>query len=120
MKAEIATLWQEAPLSGKYEQGQSALNSHGKLCCLGVLCEVAIEAGLQLKKTRHRKSYLYGEDDDSGFLPQEVMEWADIKTTRGTFIYPDGRASNSLTLMNDNGNTFSEIVEVIGKVADQF
>ena len=118
MNAEIATLWQEALLSGKYEQGRSALNSGGKLCCLGVLCEVAIQQGLQLNKIKQRNSYGYGAERAYGFLPQEVMEWADIKTMRGA-LYPNSPSSASLALLNDNGNTFSEIAEVIGKVADQ-
>lgn len=43
-------LWLDALRSGEYEQGKGYLNKDGKLCCLGVLCEVAIADGVDLVK----------------------------------------------------------------------
>jgi hypothetical protein len=41
MTPELKSKWLAALRSGKYEQGHGALNSNGKMCCLGVLCDVA-------------------------------------------------------------------------------
>ena len=34
-------LWQEALRSGDYKQGKGALNNKGKMCCLGVACDIS-------------------------------------------------------------------------------
>lgn len=48
MDKELKDKWTAALRSGVYEQGHEKLNSNGKLCCLGVLCEV-----LGAKKIEH-------------------------------------------------------------------
>lgn len=94
MKKGVMQKWVKALRSGKYKQGQGALNRDGEFCCLGVLCEVAIRNGVSLKKEKpvyidddlvhiDDDFYLYGVARDSSFLPGEVMEWAGIKTYRG-------------------------------------
>jgi len=49
MKLEVKKLWIEALRSGKYEQGRGALNKDGKFCCLGVLCDLAVKAGVEVE-----------------------------------------------------------------------
>jgi hypothetical protein len=47
-----AKKWVTALRSGRFKQGRSVLNQGDRaLCCLGVACEVAIEAGVPVKKT---------------------------------------------------------------------
>lgn len=41
MKADLKARWIEALRSGKYQQGEGNLKKDGRLCCLGVLREVA-------------------------------------------------------------------------------
>jgi hypothetical protein len=41
MTPELKAKWLAALRSGKYQQGEGALNKDGKFCCLGVLCDVA-------------------------------------------------------------------------------
>ena len=50
MKRDVAKKWVAKLRSGEYEQGKGYLNDDGKMCCLGVLCEVAIEDGLALAR----------------------------------------------------------------------
>lgn len=41
MTPELKSKWLSALRSGKYKQGKKTLNCGGKMCCLGVLCDVA-------------------------------------------------------------------------------
>lgn len=96
-----AKAWVAALRSGKYEQGRHALNRNNKFCCLGVLCEVAIERGLPIKKTQQGSSVAY-----DGFLaaPSEaVYQWAGI----------DRSGVSTLARKNDDGATFEQIARYI-------
>lgn len=43
----VKTAWLDALRSGEYPQGKGLLrDNEGKFCCLGVLCEVAVEANV--------------------------------------------------------------------------
>jgi hypothetical protein len=50
MNKEIADKWIEALRSGEYEQGIASLQSGGRFCCLGVLCDLAIKEGNDVKR----------------------------------------------------------------------
>jgi hypothetical protein len=41
MNRQYKEPWLEALRSGRYQQGRSYINSQGRFCCLGVLCDVA-------------------------------------------------------------------------------
>lgn len=85
MKPEIKQKWLEALRSGKFEQAREnlyvpAVNGY---CCLGVLCEVAIAEGVEIK----REDTYYGALDEEGNLtedcsetnlPKIVAEWAGL------------------------------------------
>lgn len=76
-------------------------------CCLGVLCEMAVEAGI-IKKSgdRHIK---YGGLGHS--LPDAVVEWAKLNSNN-----PQPKHSgSSLIGLNDGGKTFDEIADIIEK-----
>lgn len=87
MDPEAKRLWVEALRSGEYKQGVGALNRGDSYCCLGVLCEVAIKAGLPVQVTRgggceskacqscpEKKWY----DKKAGRLPDSVVKWAGL------------------------------------------
>ncbi len=107
--------------SGKFRRGESALatNARGKhvnYCCLGVLCELAAKEGVVEKK-----GYLYGSKDHAYYgaeeqmyyLPKEVKDWAGLRSTQGT------RGSKlSLAQLNDNGESFKKIADVIESDVD--
>lgn len=118
---EVVNLWCEALESGRYEQGKKRLcyieKNEPKYCCLGLLCEVAIQNGLPLNKRIEGEEYslykvaYYGEND-SALLPKEVVKWAKLKNNGGDFY--DGEKYNSLYSLNDSfGKSFKEIAEII-------
>jgi hypothetical protein len=58
---EPKRLWLEALRSGRFQQGHTMLavdrGDGMQFCCLGVLCEVAIEAGLDLPRTERAPAF---------------------------------------------------------------
>lgn len=97
MNPEIKSQWLTALRSGDYVKGMSVLhrsttdaegNVIDRFCCLGVLCDLAVKAGViqrQLigKPGRGLYDYLpnasdpYGEGDRN-YLPLEVRDWANL------------------------------------------
>ena len=122
MNPEIKEQWTTALRSGEYKQGKGHLHQKGEnglpdtYCCLGVLCDLAVNVGATEK--------VFGADLGSGYeyrqdlyfygrqpavLPNEVQEWAELETDAG--ISPDGTIQ--LTALNDTGSTFAEIADII-------
>lgn len=112
--------------SGEYAQGNSALRRKTKgggpdrFCCLGVMCEIAVEEGVLTRMDAEvpGTSYAYsttGENEAyTAYLPPSVVEWAGMVSDqekeasheeyhyeeRGSF---DVGLNDSLAAMNDNG-----------------
>ena len=70
--------WIAALRSGKYKQGRYYLNSDGCHCCLGVLCEVAIQNGEEIYSENDLEpkafSRLGEEDVDESALTDGICE----------------------------------------------
>lgn len=121
MKKEIADKWIAALESGKYKQGRSSLRFNNEFCCLGVLCELAVEAGVitEAKRILNGQSLLYYYDDcNASYLPSAVRDWAGMYHIAGIFnneVNDDDRYLPSLTRLNDDGVSFVEIADVIRK-----
>lgn len=116
--------------SGKYKQGQSALRLKAPeadaFCCLGVMCEIAVEEGVVERGPfdPDDRSYWYGgvEEGNNIYLPDKVVDWAGIvsdvekEMSLGDYWY-EQRGSfgegkfDSLAVMNDDGKTFLEIAD---------
>lgn len=131
MKAEIAEQWATALESGEFKQTKGCLFDGTGYCCLGVLCKLA---GKEFKKIEDAD-----EDDISRFgietdqyktfgrpyqhfeqsvLPDEVVEWAGLRTVEGSYRINDLEEEiwDDLTQENDqNGKNFKEIAEIIRK-----
>lgn len=131
LRPEVAKKWVEALRSGDYLQTQDALQ-HTKdtdenpagFCCLGVLCDVAVKEGLDIKVVPlNGGQVLYGSDEDArlGELPRSVMEWAGLTSSDPIVEVPnlngDDRVDNeSLSALNDTYYfTFDQIADVITK-----
>jgi len=133
---EVRAAWVEALRSGEYQQGQDALHKvtgNGSLfCCLGVLCDLAVKAGITAAKPYEDvpadkrfwmvsgDQILYREgsspDDElwrGDVLPKEVARWADVDpegtlanvqevVARYEGIEPMHVAVESLVGMNDD------------------
>lgn len=87
MKPAIKQLWIDALRSGDYRQGRGCLSADGKFCCLGVLTDLAVKAGVvqifdedQIGRVSYRS---IGSNDvpEVGIyaIMPAVAEWAGIE-----------------------------------------
>lgn len=112
MNPEIKEQWISALRSGDYVQGTGWLRSaDNKYCCLGVLCELAVGAGVITCNTVEWSETFY--QGNSTVLPIEVEKWAEIGSCLGSF---EGMIEGTCSLahLNDSGfYDFSQIANVI-------
>lgn len=125
MNPEIKQEWIEALRSGDYKQTQEALKDQNGYCCLGVLCDIAVNQGI----------VQWGEPDVMGchpidgefdHLPEKVVDWVNDKSTqvsgfingegRLPYAYPVGETyCQTLIGLNDAGLPFESIADIIEK-----
>lgn len=117
MNPEVKELWIDRLESGDIPQTTSKLGTEdGARCCLGVLCDIAVENNIIGPPIVNYGviAYVVGEGPDayfeSGILPPPVMKWAGLDDPRGSF---GDDTDDILTFLNDSGSTFSEIAQVI-------
>lgn len=96
MNKEKLRLWIDALRSGEYEQGRGGLarrfdpNGSWQYCCLGVACEVAIKDGLDLAVSEgYGGSKPYGAAKETGFLPDEVVQWLGVDEANPVVLSDD-------------------------------
>lgn len=119
--------------SGEYKQGQTALRRVGEdgapdmFCCLGVLCEIAVEDGVITREAPENREvgvpylYVYEDTVDSSYLPDVVVDWAGIvsdiekQADFGEYHYEQrgqwGESTQALAIMNDEGMPFPDIAD---------
>ncbi len=101
----------EALRSGKYQQGKRALRKNNKYCCLGVACDLYLQANPVAATwsphvTGPEHAFTVGDFRSSSVLPKPVSDWYGIDENP----YLDGlRTAASL---NDAGRSFSEIADL--------
>lgn len=115
MNPEIKQQWIEALRSGRYKQGQGSLRDHDEYCCLGVLCDLAEQAGIVKSNSITGWSFIYSSlvdrfDESDLNLPIAVMNWAGIDLNYGVEIDVAGKL---LSNRNDQGDSFDVIADVI-------
>lgn len=121
----VAQKWVEALRSGKYKQTKRVLtstNAKGKVvghCCLGVLCTLAVQAGVippakpkKLETYGERARYCHSYGRDVEVLPPKVRKWVGMKTSSGDWPV-NSYTIDSLTAKNDNGASFKKIANMI-------
>lgn len=137
MNPEVKKKWLEALRSGKYRQATEQLRKGDAYCCLGVLCDLyakehpeagftADDAHRYVFKSAGDDNYVFSSpgDRDSEDLPTySVMVWAGIDNWNipqdlapemsDNYRLPAG--SVSLPAINDDGNSFEVIADVIEK-----
>lgn len=115
-QAEHRAQWVAALRSGDYKQGTGALSyatddGTAHYCCLGVACELAVEAGVITSET-HTSGIVYYADGQSAVLPREVADWLGLESREG--YLKDGSAVVSLVDANDGeGLSFDGIATII-------
>lgn len=110
MNQEIKRQWIDALTSGKYKQGYHQLKTFDGFCCLGVLCELAVEAGIINKLD---EGYISEHGYSYQFLPREVMAWAELDDETVRLDNREIFKRESLIDMNDNKFSFQEIAATI-------
>jgi len=126
MNKTVKTLWIEALRGKRFKQGRDYLRDKDTYCCLGVLCELAVDAGVIL---RFGDSHTPGGEAEYGtlrdtsavVLPRAVALWAGLEASNPVVRIPgfskDGTKHSyapwSLSDLNDHGRTFDEIATFI-------
>lgn len=105
MNQAVKADWIKALRSGEYEQGRQALAQRDvvagkeiiRYCCLGVLCDLAVKAGLPLN-TSSTDLGAIEYNGHGAYLPDPVAEWAGIGHNPEV-TYQDGTVT--LAYLND-------------------
>ncbi len=131
MKKEIKDRWLSKLRDPEMKQTPGALGYKSKdgaeqFCCLGVLCEIAVEDGVLTREILDNGTFQYITTDGERqrmVLPYAVQRWAEIAenpevNVTGFDVTIDGgeREYASLSELNDYaGKSFSQIADVIDK-----
>jgi len=125
MNSKIKEAWVNALRSGKYEQSSERLRSVSGYCCLGVLCDIyAQEHNTEWEFRGNEETNLQPMDywyyeGESEFLPESVMDWAELKTNNPQLRVDveDGEDNwnykEGVSNLNDSGYTFTTIANLI-------
>jgi len=110
--------WVATLRSGKYEQGRMFLNSHGKFCCLGVLCEIVGLPKRPWLEDNQPETFVYQGADagwEEGCMPalDEQKFGKDVNAALWQQDIEINGKRTSLAQHNDNGQTFAEIADAI-------
>ncbi len=109
MNQEAKALWLAnlRDPSAKQIKGQLG-DANGGRCCLGVLCDIAVNQGIVSLPRRDSNGLLWYEETKVS-LPVVVQDWAGVRS------HGQGRMGRQLPLaeLNDDGKTFAEIADVI-------
>ena len=118
---EIKDEWVKALRSGEYKQARKSLRKGNKYCCLGVLCDLSKKGKWTSDSKTPRdscgrlvKEYKYVPELGTvgyGFLPQDIRAWAGMRSNSGHW----STEQKSLADMNDRGDSFKVIADVIEK-----
>ena len=116
MNPEIRTRWVAALRSGDYKQGWGWLRSGSdEYCCLGVLCELAVEDGViappsysETSDGHSSDAYSYGGKQATP--PEPVLEWAGLEHLT---ISNEGRTTSLIRANDILQWKFDRIADVI-------
>ena len=116
MNKEIAKKWCAALRSGEYRQGKHCLHNvvENSYCCLGVLCDLFIKNGGQLRLGRTAEGSIQSYNGNPGLPPSSVVEWAGMTCSNGMYNSPN----DNLVSHNDDGMSFAEIANIIEAQVD--
>jgi hypothetical protein len=116
MNQSVKRRWVEALRSGEYTQGFNVLrNPDDTLCCLGVLCELAVKDGIIAEPVLQGDEYMYGREQAAASPPSIVSAWAGV--INDFYEVHDGSGfERQLASLNDSGEfTFEMIADLIEK-----
>src|SRR5436190_193125 len=104
MNKKIKIRWIKELKSGKYKQGHSFLKINESFCCLGILCELAVEDKIIKPATISlTNGNIWFYLNHNKIPPESVEKWAEL----------DKPTMVELAKMNDNAYRFDEIAKYI-------
>ena len=116
---DIKEEWLTALRSGEYVKDKGQLNYKGNYCCLGVLCEIQ-KRPQYIKRSNYiaYDNYTAYDDEISSLsyknpLYEILSDNGDLQGFSIKIL--DGRKFNNLARINDDTETFDEVIEVIEK-----
>lgn len=124
MDPAVKQQWIDALRSGNFEQTTAVLNRDDKFCCLGVLCELAISAGVKVNKSDATCGLVncdcsvnvYVYDGQKVYPPESVTAWAGLASANPKVPLAAGDHFGAyLSDLNDDGKDFRFIADVIEK-----
>lgn len=105
-----AKKWIAALRSGKYTQDVKRLKTEKGHCCLGVLCEVAMENGEPWESLISIEHFC--------MLPENMRDWAGLRDIAGA---TSTKTQPPLTCLNDNlGCSFEMIADYLEKYEELY
>jgi len=126
MNPDIKKRWLAWLRNPANKQGKGHLRRGDRYCCLGGLCELAVEDGIV---TREADDFLsgsvYAYDDETAYLPPSVARWAGLevpelegrpyRSVRPAVPEspPEAPLTGELDIWNDQGHPFTEIADLI-------
>lgn len=116
MNETIKERWLSALRSNKFPQTKEHLKDNNGFCCLGVLCEIAVEDGVIAPPIKDPVTLEWLYENEGGTLPLKVMEWAEISDENPYVEYIEDGVSHydSLSELNDSKNkNFTQIADII-------
>lgn len=124
MKQDIKNRWLARLESGDIKQTKRFLGRpNGSRCCLGVLCDIAVEDGIISPPIVEEDTHGFGRTyeylnyaGNSGELPEEVVAWAGLNSANPEYHVRGGAATSNLASLNDASKyNFKKIADVIRK-----
>lgn len=109
-------LWLDALRSGEYKQTRTRLEnaSTGAMCCLGVACKVAMDAGVPVSRIvdEYGTAWFNGED---ALPPIVVLDWMGINHAGNVVVRTTGEGAMCVvTELNDVHNwDFNMIADAV-------
>lgn len=122
MYSEVRDAWVTALRSGRYLQAKSVLAAKGKdgirHCVLGVLCDLAADAGVCKRVVLDPNSLLHCIGYSEGprvywlVIPHAVAEWAGLPE-RHVAVPFNGKLTALQALNDDEGLSFKQLADLI-------
>lgn len=126
MNPEVKAQWITALRSGEYAQGRGRLertpvteNQPSQFCCLGVLCDLAVKAGIATRTVAHGMGTFQGGSDEfrsNNYLPPSVQQWAGLNSQNPRVEIVEGEFSRPISLADANDDLnydFNQIADLV-------
>lgn len=124
MNSEIKNKWVTALRSKEYKQGYKSLalakaDGTVEYCCLGVLCELAVQEGIAHRRGGSTEfgDSLISYDAQMSYLPDSVMKWAGLDSSSPTAMKPN--SINGVIFLSDANDSLDYDFNGIADLIDE-